>query len=146
DFGGTTRIVQNFTSDGEKLKRATANLKFSAVSPNAASPMSPADSMGGLPPQVASLGQISLAEADFGVRSFLLAIRNLVKTLRTVPGRKTLILFSSGFPLTYDRQPELDATIDAANRANVAIYPIDARGLMTLPQFSPGAFLLDTPF
>jgi len=146
DFGGTTRIVQNFTSDGEKLKRATANLQTSAVSPNAASPMSPTDSMEGPTTQVASLGQISLAEADFGVRSFLLAIRNLVKTLRTVPGRKTLILFSSGFPLTADRQPELDATIDAANRANVAIYSVDARGLMTLPEFSPGAFLLDSPF
>jgi len=143
DFGGTTRIVQNFTADGEKLKRATANLQTSAVSPNAASPMSPTDSMEGPTPQVASLGQISLAEADFGVRSFLLAIRNLVKTLRTVPGRKSLILFSSGFPLTYDRQPELDATIDAANRANVAIYSVDARGLVALP---PGAFLLDSPF
>ena len=159
DFGGTTRIVQNFTSDGEKLKLATARVHFSAVLPNASTPPTVAESVGGIggptgqfaspgatTAQFASLGQVSLVEAAFGARSFLLAIRNLVKTLRTVPGRKTLILFSSGFPLTAERQPELDATIDAANRANVAIYAIDARGLVTLPQLSPGAFLLDAPF
>ena len=89
--------------------------------------------MGGAAAPIASMGQISLAEADFGARSFLLAIRNLAKTLRAVPGRKTLILFSAGFPLTAERQSELDATIDAANQANVAIYPVDVRGLQALP-------------
>ncbi len=136
DFGGTTQVVQNFTSDGEKLKRATAGLKFSAVSPNI--PTTTDD--------VASMGRISLAGADFGAESFLLSIRNLSKTLRTVPGRKTLILFSSGFPLTAEHQSELDATIDAANRANVAIYVVDARGLVATPPSGPGAFLLDSPF
>ena len=38
DFGGTTRVVQNFTADGEKLKRATAEAKFSAVSPITSGP------------------------------------------------------------------------------------------------------------
>lgn len=143
NFGGTTRIVQNFTSDGEKLERATANVQTSAVSPNISEPSAEVASIGGTGGPVPGMANISLAAANFGVRSFLLAIRNLAKTLRTVPGRKTLILFSSGFPLTADRQPELDATIDAANRANVAIYSVDARGLVALP---PGAFLLDSPF
>jgi VWFA-related protein len=141
DFGGTTQIVQNFTSDGEKLKRATASVKFSAVSPN------PSDI------ELASTGGVDLARLDFGARSLLLAIRDLAKSLRTVPGRKTLILFSEGFQLTAERQSELDATIDAANRANVAIYPVDARGLQALPSQSPAlpalppsAFLLDSPF
>jgi VWFA-related protein len=143
DFGGTTQVVQNFTSDSEKLKRATAGLKFSAVSPNISTPTADIASMGGASGGIGSMGRISLAEADFGTRSFLLAIRNLAKTLRTVSGRKTLILFSAGFPLTAERQSELDATIDAANRANVAIYVVDVRGLVALP---PGAFLLDSPF
>jgi VWFA-related protein len=153
DFGGTTRIVQNFTSDGEKLKRATANVQFSAVSPNISEPTADMASIAGVGGPVAGVGgpvpgmaNIYLAAADFGARSFLLAIRNLAKSLRTVPGRKTLILFSEGFPLTSERQPELDATIDAANRANVAIYAIDARGLVALPPLPPGAFLLDSPF
>jgi len=146
DFVGTTRIVQNFTSDGEKLKRAAANVQFSAVSPNISEPTADMASLAGVGGPVPGMGNIYLAAADFGARSFLLAIRNLANSLRTVPGRKTLILFSEGFPLTSERQPELDATIDAANRANVAIYAIDARGLVALPPLAPGAFLLDSPF
>ena len=148
DFGGTTQVVQNFTADGEKLRRATAEVKYAAVSPNISMPTNDIASMGAPTAAIASVGQ--LAEADFGVRSFLLAIRDLAKTLRAVPGRKTLILFSEGFPLTSERQVELDATIDAASRANVAIYPVDVRGLQalpaSLPALPPGAFLLDSPF
>ena len=59
----------------------------------------------------------------------LLSLREVAKSLRNVPGRKTLIMFSSGFPLTPDRQSELTATIDALNKANIAVYPVDVRGL-----------------
>jgi VWFA-related protein len=143
DFGGTIDIVQNFTSDGEKLKRATADVRYAAVSPNISSQ----------PVEIASIGAptSSLLAADFGARTLLLAIRGLAKSLRTVPGRKTLILFSEGFPLTTERQSELNATIDAANKANVAIYPLDVRGLAA-PVLSPTttgvprASLLDSQF
>ena len=68
----------------------------------------------------------------------LLAVRTLAKNLQSVPGRKTVILFSSGFALTPERQSELTATVNACNRANVAIYPLDVRGLVATP---PGASL-----
>ena len=76
------------------------------------------------------------AEADFGVRSVLLALRSLAKSLSTVPGRKTLVMLTSGFPLTMEYQSELTAVIDTCNKSNVAIYPIDVRGL-TVPDL-PG--------
>ena len=47
-----------------------------------------------------------------------------------------MILFSSGFALTPERQSELTATIDALNKANIAVYPVDVRGLVASP--SPG--------
>jgi VWFA-related protein len=127
DFGGTLRIVQNFTADASLLKDAVHGVKFAHVNPNQA-------------PEVASLGGFSLTSlgADFGAQTFLLAIRALSKKLRAVPGRKTLILFSSGFALTPQRQSELTATIDAANKANVAIYPVDVRGLMAPGEVTPG--------
>src|SRR5262249_27796814 len=75
------------------------------------------------------MSSISDAETDFGARSMLLSIRTLAKNLRTIPGRKMLILFSSGFPLTAERTSELTATIDACNKANVAVYSLDVRGL-----------------
>jgi len=119
DFGGTVRIAQNFTADADKLKKVVAGVKASAVSPNA-------------PVEVASLGMppLSNAEADFGARSVLLALRSLAKNLATVPGRKSLVMLTSGFALTPEYQSELTAVIDQCNKANVAVYPIDVRGLV----------------
>src|SRR3954471_1825879 len=127
DFGGTLKITQNFTADADRLKKVVAGTKFSTVSPNG---------------EVASLGATPLirAEADFGARSMLWAVRDLAKNLSTVPGRKSLVLLTAGFPLTNERQSELSAVIDACNKANVAVYPIDVRGLVApVPGRSPGA-------
>jgi VWFA-related protein len=126
DFGGALRIVQNFTANADLLKSAVAGVKSSSVNPNANVP----DVQ---PVTVASIGLSSLsnAEADFGARSVLLAVRSLAKNLRTVPGRKMLVLFSGGFALNPENQSELTATIDACNKSNVAIYALDARGLVS---------------
>src|SRR5580704_1595928 len=126
DFGGALRIVQNFTANAELLRSAVAGVKSSSVNPNANVP----DAQ---PVTIASAGLSSLsnAEADFGARSVLLAVRSLAKNLRTVPGRKMLVLFSGGFALNPENQSELTATIDACNKSNVAIYALDARGLVS---------------
>ena len=125
DFGGALRIVQNFTANADLLRSAVKGVKTSSVNPNANVP----DPQ---PVTVASAGLSSLsnAEADFGARSVLLAVRSLAKNLRTVPGRKMLVLFSGGFALNPENQSELTATIDACNKSNVAIYALDARGLV----------------
>lgn len=152
DFSGVTRLTENFTADSPALLAAVKGVKFSALKPNEP----------GQPTEVASLEGPSLLQmrSDFAARSVLLAIRNLSKSLRNVPGRKTLILFSAGFPLNPERASELTATIDAANKANVAVYPVDVRGLQGLsplepnnpaqplgsPGFPPGARLGDSPF
>ena len=124
DFGGSLRIVQNFTANADVLRAAVSGVKSSSVDPNAPAP--------GVPVTVASTGLSSLgnAEADFGARSMLLAVRSLAKNLRTIPGRKMVVLFSGGFPLTQENQSELTATIDACNKSNVAVYALDARGLV----------------
>jgi VWFA-related protein len=128
DFAGSLRVAQNFTSNGDLLRRAVGGIKFATIQPNAS----------GQGVQVASLGapSLGLRQSDFAARSVLLSIRELAKTLRAVPGRKTLVLFSSGFALTAERQAELTATIDALNKANIAVYPVDVRGLA--PTTSPG--------
>ncbi len=123
DFGGTLQIAQNFTANADRLKQVVSGVKFSAVNPNDNAAAAQVAALGGIP----DLGAVG----DFGARNMLLAVRDLAKRLLTVPGRKTVILFSSGFPLTPEHQSELTATVDACNRANVAIYPLDVRGLMT---------------
>jgi VWFA-related protein len=141
DFGGTLRIVQNFTANAQLLRAAVSGVKASSVDPNAPSPdasvamastnLSGTPGMPGMSP-ISGIGMSSLsnAEADFGARSMLLALRSLAKNLRAVPGRKMVILFSGGFPLTTENESELTATIDACNKANVAIYALDTRGLL----------------
>ena len=139
NFGGTLSVAQNFTADAQRLKQVVRNVKFSSVSPDA-------------PQEVASLGvpQLGNAEANFGVRSLLLALRNVAKSLASVPGRKSLVLLTGGFSITpgapdsFERQSELTAAIDACNKANVAVYPIDVRGLVAGFTAAPGSARLET--
>ncbi len=130
DFGGTIKIAQNFTADADRLKQVVAGLRTSTVSPNGAnvelasvgvSPLSGPSALG--------LPQLNNAEADFGAQSLMLALRSLAKSLGTVPGRKTLVMLTSGFPATPERQSELTAVIAVCNRYNVAVYPLDVHGL-----------------
>lgn len=115
DFGGSLQVVQNFTEDVKRLHDAVSGVKFSSVSPNG-------DLLGN--------AQLSRAAADFGARDVLLALRTLAKNLGAVPGRKTLVFLSSGFPLDSELRSELTAVIDVCNKNNVAVYPIDVRGLV----------------
>jgi VWFA-related protein len=124
NFGGSVQVAQNFTSDVERLKAVASGLRISSVNPN--------ESIVGQP-------GLSQATFDYGVRDVVLGLRSLVKNLAAVPGRKTLIFLTSGFPVNGDLLPEVNATIDVCNRSNVAIYPIDVRGLVPaiMPSGSP---------
>ncbi|HXN45062.1 MAG TPA: VWA domain-containing protein [Bryobacteraceae bacterium] len=130
NFTGTVRIAQNFTSDVERLTRAVSGAQTSSVSPN----IEPVSGPAGMP----SFG-LDATAADFGVRSDLIALRQLAKNLAGVPGRKTLVWLTSGFPLSPEQMSEVKATISECNKANVAVYPIDARGLVAM---APGALLI----
>ena len=139
DFGGTLRIVQNFTANAVALQAAVSGVKSSSVDPNASAGTPLTLASASLSPLgTPGLSPLGNAEADFGARTMLLAVRSLAKNLRSVPGRKMLVLFSSGFALTPENESELTATIDACNKANVAIYALDARGLVSGAPLGPG--------
>jgi VWFA-related protein len=59
------------------------------------------------------------------------ALLGVVDTLTALPGRKTIVFFSEGFPVSPALSAQLDSVIEAANRANVTAYAIDANGLRT---------------
>jgi VWFA-related protein len=64
----------------------------------------------------------------------LQAIEDAVKKLSALPEKKALIYFSSGLAKTgVENNAQLQASIIAATKANVSIFPIDARGLMADP-------------
>jgi VWFA-related protein len=130
DFGGSLRIRQNFTANADILRAAVSGVKSSSVDPNAPPPNVGVTVASAGAPSI-GMSSLSSAEADFGARSMLLAVRSLAKNLRSIPGRKMVVLFSGGFPPTSETQSELSATIAACNQANVAIYALDARGLVS---------------
>jgi VWFA-related protein len=53
----------------------------------------------------------------------------VVQRLSSVPGRKTIVFFSEGLPVSPALSARLDYVIDVANRANVTAYAVDAKGL-----------------
>jgi VWFA-related protein len=54
-----------------------------------------------------------------------------IEQMRKLPGRKTIVLFSEGVALPTAVNRLFVGVTDAANRANVAIYTMDAAGLRT---------------
>jgi VWFA-related protein len=60
-----------------------------------------------------------------------LALLSVVQSLSVLPGRKTIVFFSEGLPVSPALSARLDYVIDVANRANVTAYAVDANGLRT---------------
>ena len=113
DYAGTMQVAQNFTDDTERLKKIASAPKMTSSQP-----------------ENASLGSPIFSNYDaYSNRNVLMALRSVAKSLNTVPGRKSLIWLTTGFPLSPDLEAEMTALIDACNRANVAVYPVDVRGV-----------------
>jgi len=53
----------------------------------------------------------------------------LINSMRNLPGRKTAIFFSEGLSLPPAIVEQFKSVINAANRANVSVYTVDAAGL-----------------
>ena len=84
------------------------------------------------------------------VLTTLAALEAIANHVTRIPGRKNLIWISGGFPLhmgldeftvsnTQEKRTfseEMERTARALNTANLAVYPVDARGLITDPGLS----------
>jgi len=130
NYGGTVHVAQNFSSDAARLKQVVSGIKISVVNPNTTAPVEVAAVGGNLP-------VLYGAEADYGARTLLLALRAVAKNLASVPGRKSLVLLTAGFAWNSEVQSELTALISVCNKANIAVYPIDVRGLLSPATAAP---------
>ena len=130
DFTGSTRLllqaVDTFTGgfpDGPAVTSA-APVPASISPPPSPGPASPNQ------------------EATFALRRSMGSFRSIVEFMAGVHGRrKALLLFSQGYPIDVFRvidyrggvlslqEEDLHKAVTAATRNNVAIYPIDPRGL-----------------
>ena len=127
-IGSTLQIVQDFTADREAL--TTALGRFSGV-----------DSLGfvegGSPTGEETEADGFVADdSEFNVFNTdrrLAALEQLSDALAPIQQKKSIVYFSSGVTQRgEDNQVQLRAAIDRAVKANVSIYPVDARGLQAV--------------
>ncbi len=79
----------------------------------------------------AAFGQDDSEFNIFNTDRQLSALETAAEMLGQLSEKKALIYFASGLRLNgLDNQAQLQATVDQAIRSNVAIWPIDARGLV----------------
>ena len=79
--------------------------------------------------ELAALMKFLWSQSALQARAVLVALRALAQAYQSLPGRKNVVVFSEGFLHSPEVEPEMQAVVDAANRANVAFYVIDAGGL-----------------
>ena len=75
-------------------------------------------------------------------RSSLFALLALSKKQQVLAGRKTILFFSQGLETPPSLEHVLRAAISQANRANVSVYAVDARGLLTTSQLAASRDML----
>jgi VWFA-related protein len=114
NFSGSMEMAQNFTDDADRLRQVVHGVKLPSMSTN---PNNGGARLPGL--------------AGFGARNMILGIQSLAKGMQDVPGRKILVLLTAGLPLTTEVRYDIEAAVSVCNKANVAVYPIDVRGLFT---------------
>jgi len=94
---------------------------------------------------IAALRKIvpSAADAAIDVNSRLQAVQNAAAILEAVPGKKSIIYFSTGTSLAgASNQAQLKAAVNAAVRANASLYPVDATTPADQPATVRSIFLL----
>ena len=123
NFDGGVHIAQNFTTDADLLKKALSMVQASANStPTSASATPTARGSRGGGAATAANPTVDA----FAYRNMLQSLRSVIASLANIRGRKALVFFSGGMAVGGDLLSDIAATVDAANRANVAIYTIGA--------------------
>jgi VWFA-related protein len=123
---GMVRVHQDFTDDRTALIATLTGL--SATANNASLGMGDEDSSSDVG---SAFGQDYGEFNIFNTDRQLAGLQTAAKMLGNLNEKKSLIYFASGLKLNgMDNQAQLRATVNAAVRANVALFTVDARGLV----------------
>jgi VWFA-related protein len=124
--GGSVDVVQDFTGDRNRL---LSILETMIVGEGQGSVESIDDASSA--DTGAAFGQDDSEFNIFNNDRQLSALQTAAKMLGSLSERKSLIYFASGMRLHgLDNLAQLHATVDAAVRAGVSFWPVDARGLV----------------
>jgi VWFA-related protein len=135
-IGSSLQVLTDFTSDKEKVSSVLETFSgaqgtaFAAVDASTTA----TDEATASQTTDATTTDVSAQELDtFNNDVRLRALKTLAEALAPIQQKKAILYFSSGMQRNgTDNQVELRAAVNAAVRANVAIYPVDARGLQAI--------------
>jgi len=138
---GGIGVLQQFTSDKRMLYAAIERVKWNASGRAGVIPFAPleANSTQNEEAQAAN-EELNLFREDVFAVGTLGAVSYVVRGLRSLPGRKSILLISDGFVIYNRNDPTrnyrafnaLRRLIDQATRASVVIYTMNAVGLQVL--------------
>ena len=124
--GGSVDVLQDFTADRNKLLSILETLVVGEGQGSAEQVDDASSADTG-----AAFGQDSSEFNIFNTDRQLSALQTAAHMLGQLNEKKSLLYFSSGLRLNgIDNQAQLRATVDAAVRAGVSFWPVDARGLV----------------
>jgi VWFA-related protein len=141
---GGMGALQQFTSDKRQLYAAVDRIKWNSTGRGGISAFAPIDASGqnniNTGDNTSPSEDLDQFREDVFAVGTLGALGYVIRGLRELPGRKSIMLLSDGIkifnrddPTRSDRVLEaLKRLVDQANRASVVIYTMDARGLQTL--------------
>jgi len=131
--GSTLNVLTDFTSDREKVSTALGTLAFTdgtaAEAPAASTAATDEADAAATDDTTPDTAELDLFNNDVRLR----ALKTLAESLAPIEQKKSILYFSAGMQRSgQDNQVELRAAINAAVRANVAIYAVDTRGLQAV--------------
>jgi VWFA-related protein len=131
-YGNQLKISAHFSNDRNRLLRSVRALHAGKDAQLAdMAEAAPQDGEDNVSEQTGAAFTPDETEFNiFNTDRKLAALESLAKLLREIPGRKLVVHFTGGVAQTGDEnRVQLRATTDAANRADVSFYTVDARGL-----------------
>lgn len=156
------KVVHDYTSDAASLLK---QLDKKVETPNTVDSMAQLKLLATMIPSAAALTKWSLAhESEFRIlqqaETTFDALESIASHVGGTPGRKSLVWISGGFPLSIQNNsgtrvrtksngmvstgltrsfaPEFERAQRALANANVAVFPINPKGLESLPEFDTG--------
>jgi VWFA-related protein len=124
--GGAVRVMSDFTDDRDRLDSILQTMIVGE-----AQGFDETTSNDSTPDTGAAFGQDDSEFNIFNTNRQLSALQTAAKMLGQLSEKKSVLYFASGLNLNgLDNQAQLHATTNAAIRAGVSFWPIDARGLV----------------
>ncbi len=126
-----TQLVGPFQGGSQDLASQAANMQTGGGGTGAAgAPSGPSAADAAMAQMMLQMLTATTEDAatDSG-RNAIYSLLNAVKEQYRLPGRKSILLFSSGFSVPQGADTAFQNVISIANRSNVSFYAIDSHGL-----------------